>query len=349
GLNAENLTIKLAIMHKTGLELEPVNRLSDVTNPHKTGKSHNNNGDAMDRRGKIYYFGDYRLCPQTRELLCGDKQIRVRDKIFNLLSHLIENSDRAISKQELIDVIWGGRPLSTTVISRSIMVARRAIGDDCESQHCIRTVHSFGYHFIAEVSNQLPAGDYAVPDAGDHAEADVEKIAFSPTVKPWLTRPLRSIWMRKGLTATIVLIVLVIGITGSLIYNNVVPTKGSVPTATMKFMLLSMQTEQQSLNTIGARVTMLFDRKLSRLPWLNIIPASSMDALDNNYPEYCILATQLSRIDGEYKIVFQLIESDTINLQGEISGSNPFLIADNIVKIVTELTQDIAKGNLGNI
>jgi hypothetical protein len=39
GLNAEDLAVKLAVVHETGLESGPAGSLSELLNPHKTGKS----------------------------------------------------------------------------------------------------------------------------------------------------------------------------------------------------------------------------------------------------------------------------------------------------------------------
>ena len=82
------------------------------------------------QQGACYSFGEYRLCSKTRQLLHGDEPIALERRVFDVLTYLIENRDRAVPKDELEDAIWGGRPISHTVLSRCIMKARQAVGDD---------------------------------------------------------------------------------------------------------------------------------------------------------------------------------------------------------------------------
>src|SRR5690606_19801284 len=98
----------------------------------------------------------------------------VQPKVFDLVVYLARHSDRAVTKDELQDAVWPGVIVTETALTRAIMKARRAVGDDSERQAVIRTVHARGYRFVAAL---LPE---AVPEAPDA----VELPAATPTSRP---------------------------------------------------------------------------------------------------------------------------------------------------------------------
>ena len=100
----------------------------------------------------IYRFGEYSLDPQSYELRFHDDAIPVEPQVFTLLLYLIERRDRVVSKDEIIEGVWGGRIVSDATLSSRISAARHAIGDTGEAQAAIRTIRSRGFRFIAEVA-----------------------------------------------------------------------------------------------------------------------------------------------------------------------------------------------------
>nr|WP_276562518.1 alpha/beta fold hydrolase [Hoeflea prorocentri] len=85
------------------------------------------------------------------ELRLGGEQQPVEPQVFRLLLHLIENRDRLVTKDDLINAVWGGRIISDATLSSRISSARRAMGDSGTRQHSIRTIARNGYRFVAEV------------------------------------------------------------------------------------------------------------------------------------------------------------------------------------------------------
>jgi TolB-like protein len=97
-----------------------------------------------------YYFDGYVLDTDAFELTRQDVRVAVEPQVFNLLKLLCENPDRLVSKDQIIDEIWEGRPISDASIANRIKLAREAVGDDGTRQSKIRTVHGQGFRFIAE-------------------------------------------------------------------------------------------------------------------------------------------------------------------------------------------------------
>jgi predicted ATPase/DNA-binding winged helix-turn-helix (wHTH) protein len=116
----------------------------------------------------IFEFGDYRL-DERRVTLTGPKgPIHVEPQVFSVLQYLLNNRDRVVPKEELLDSVWGDRFVSESALSSRLKAARRAVGDDGQAQHMIRTVHGVGYHFVAAVDARSDA-ELAVPAMPDQS------------------------------------------------------------------------------------------------------------------------------------------------------------------------------------
>ena len=72
-------------------------------------------------------------------------------QVFALITHLVENRERLVSRDELLEKVWDGRVVSDAAIASRIKSARRALRDDGTAQRLIRTVHRQGFRFMAPV------------------------------------------------------------------------------------------------------------------------------------------------------------------------------------------------------
>jgi len=77
-----------------------------------------------------------------------------------------------VTKEELLDEIWGDRFVSESALTSRLKAARRVVGDDGQAQRLIRTVHGRGYRFVAPVE-ELPDDQIDLVDADvlDETEA----------------------------------------------------------------------------------------------------------------------------------------------------------------------------------
>jgi TolB-like protein len=118
----------------------------------------------------IYRFGDYSLDTATFELRARGAAVPVEPQVFALLRLLIENRDRVLSRDEIIDAVWNGRIISDAALSSRIKSARAAVGDDGESQRVIRTITRTGFRFIAALED-VPVAASAEPLAPPEPQA----------------------------------------------------------------------------------------------------------------------------------------------------------------------------------
>jgi DNA-binding winged helix-turn-helix (wHTH) protein len=95
-----------------------------------------------------YRFGDFSLETSTRRLLRRGKEVHLSPKAFDLLSVLIENQARAMSKAELQEKLWPSTYVLETNLAGVVAELRRALEDAAEKPRYIRTMTRFGYWFI---------------------------------------------------------------------------------------------------------------------------------------------------------------------------------------------------------
>lgn len=107
--------------------------------------------EQFDSAIRCIRFGTCEIQPLTREVFVNGQVCSVEPKVFDLLLYLIKERDRVISKDELLEHIWKGAFVSESVIARTIMKARKAIGDHMPGYPFIKTIHCIGYRFIPPV------------------------------------------------------------------------------------------------------------------------------------------------------------------------------------------------------
>jgi TolB-like protein/Tfp pilus assembly protein PilF len=115
----------------------------------------------------VLRFGDHVLDIERRELRRGAEPISLEPQVFDLLVYLVRNRDRVVSKDDLIDGVWGGRIVSDSALTSRLNAARKAVNDSGAEQRIIRTVQRRGVRFIGEVSedSEPAAGIAAAPTA----------------------------------------------------------------------------------------------------------------------------------------------------------------------------------------
>jgi TolB-like protein len=99
----------------------------------------------------IYSFGAFRLDAAACELRSGDERVPLEPQVLALLRLLLDNRDRLVGKDEIVEKVWRGRIVSDAAISSRVKSLRQALGDDGAAQKLVRTVPKLGFRFVAEV------------------------------------------------------------------------------------------------------------------------------------------------------------------------------------------------------
>jgi pimeloyl-ACP methyl ester carboxylesterase/DNA-binding winged helix-turn-helix (wHTH) protein len=104
----------------------------------------------------IYSFGEYELDVRLHELRRANERLHVEPQVFDVLAYLFARRDRLVTKEELLDKVWGHRYVAPTTLNSRIKHARQAVGDDGDAQRVIRTVHGLGFRIVADVEERGP-------------------------------------------------------------------------------------------------------------------------------------------------------------------------------------------------
>jgi pimeloyl-ACP methyl ester carboxylesterase len=129
------------------------------------------------------YFENQILDLNRRELRRGSDLISLEPQVFDLLTYLMQNRDRVVSRDDLIASVWGGRIVSDSTLSTRINAARKAIGDSGEQQRLIRTMARKGFRFTGTVTEHAKSGDAASPQAAALPQQEVHFCTASDEVR----------------------------------------------------------------------------------------------------------------------------------------------------------------------
>ncbi|HVI57958.1 MAG TPA: winged helix-turn-helix domain-containing protein [Luteimonas sp.] len=117
-----------------------------------------------------YRFGDYVLDLPKHELLHRSAPVALQARVFECLCCLVEHRERAVGRDELVQAVFGRLNVSDAQLAQVVLRSRRAIGDDGQEQHSIRTVPRYGFRWLPPVT--VEADDGAAADGIDATRGD---------------------------------------------------------------------------------------------------------------------------------------------------------------------------------
>lgn len=90
-------------------------------------------------------FGDVTIYINKKSALCREQELRLTNTEFALLSLLFENCDRAVSREELLNSIWGyDDSVEMRATDDTVKRLRRKLAE-CRSNVLIQTVWGYGF------------------------------------------------------------------------------------------------------------------------------------------------------------------------------------------------------------
>jgi two-component system, OmpR family, response regulator MprA len=97
-------------------------------------------------RGSAYMVvGDLRLNPDTREVLRGERNLDLTAREFELLEYLMRNARIVVSRQTLLDEVWGYHPFAeTNTVDVFISNLRRKL-EEGGAPRILHTMRGAGY------------------------------------------------------------------------------------------------------------------------------------------------------------------------------------------------------------
>ena len=91
--------------------------------------------------------------------------IAVEPQVFDLLTYLILNRDRVVSRDDIFAAVWHGRIVSESTLTTRLNAVRAAIGDSGDEQRLIKTLPRKGVRFVAAVQESERSEAVSASDA----------------------------------------------------------------------------------------------------------------------------------------------------------------------------------------
>lgn len=99
----------------------------------------------------VYRCGDCELDTANRIFRKGGAEFALEPKVFAVLTQLVMRPGELLTRDQLLDAVWGHRYVTPSTLNRVIALARRALVDDAEEPRFILTVHGSGYRYVGPV------------------------------------------------------------------------------------------------------------------------------------------------------------------------------------------------------
>jgi Predicted ATPase len=115
----------------------------------------------------VFSFADMQVDVGAHRLIRAGKEVGVEPKAFAVLLEFLAHPDQMLSRDQLLDAVWGHTYVTQATLNRLVVQLRRALGDDIQSPRYIQTVRGLGYRFIAPITSTSgaapPALSFAPP------------------------------------------------------------------------------------------------------------------------------------------------------------------------------------------
>ncbi|HEV2852153.1 MAG TPA: winged helix-turn-helix domain-containing protein [Thermoanaerobaculia bacterium] len=116
-----------------------------------------------------FQLGDWVVRQAEGTLSLGDQSARLEPRVMDMLVYLAAHPERVVSKEELIEAVWGGSFVEEGALSQAVHSLRKALGDDARQPRYIQTIPKRGYRLVAPVVLGEPGEENAGPEAASPA------------------------------------------------------------------------------------------------------------------------------------------------------------------------------------
>ena len=95
-------------------------------------------------------FGPFELDRENQSVRRNGAEIHIPPKAYAVLLHLADRAGTLITKDELLDAVWGELHVTDGALKRCVADLRKALQDSADEPRYIQTLHGRGYRFLPE-------------------------------------------------------------------------------------------------------------------------------------------------------------------------------------------------------
>ena len=286
-----------------------------------------------------YRYDEILIDLDAREIHRAGARVEVEAKVFDLIALLLAHRERALSKRELNAALWDDRPVTDAALSQQLRKARRALGDDGDTQRVIRTVHGRGLRWVAPVEIEGAAAAPAAPTRPSDGVAGDERAAPAPAGR----------YGRRGLAAIGVAALLMLFAVGALLRFPI--RAAGDPGAAQRIAVLPVvdRTGEGDLGWAHAGLMGLMTSLLEQQGNLEVVAAANVQAVLGGRTESDAAAlqalrrssgathfvvTELRRLGPLYELDVRLVAAGAAERHETLHGSSPApLAADAVARV----------------
>ena len=122
-----------------------------------------------------HHFANCSLNIERHELTRDGQLIHLEPQVFDILKLLVRRAGELVTRDEFIEIVWGGLIVSESTINARINAARSAVGDTGKEKQIIQTVPRRGIRLIA----QIATSDIGEKDKGPVSGDIEQKIRYT--------------------------------------------------------------------------------------------------------------------------------------------------------------------------
>src|SRR6266436_3149356 len=163
--------------------------------------------------GYWYRFGQFALDSRKRTVSRADSPISLTPKAFDVLLFLVQNPNRLVTKEELLQAVWVDTFVEEGNLTQYIYHLRKALGDNPEDARLIVTIARKGYQFTGDVT-VTEAADIARKPAVQVPAIGNSRVDAQPSLKYPIEEEIPKAathWWKPGVVGASVVILVVVG------------------------------------------------------------------------------------------------------------------------------------------
>lgn len=100
-----------------------------------------------------FQFEDFELQMDSFELYHQGEAVDLEPQELSVLACLVRHADTLVTKEALLEEVWGHQHVTDSAIATRIKGVRRALNDDGRQQRLVKTIHGRGFRFVGEVAS----------------------------------------------------------------------------------------------------------------------------------------------------------------------------------------------------
>ena len=122
---------------------------------------------------------EYSIDLVEQRLWSGDQAVPLGNRAFQMLRLFVEKPDRLLTKDRILDAVWGDICVSENQVKEYVHDLRAALGDDPRQPRYIETIRGRGYRFLGGIRI---IADRAEPDTLSYPPTGMPSLAVLPLV-----------------------------------------------------------------------------------------------------------------------------------------------------------------------